>query len=303
MRHLKTRYLFRVLAFGIFMTLLIYKVNLKDYLIVFIESTLPVNEGVMLKSMLWGGSKEISQEMYQQMIKTGLIHILVVSGTNMMLVVKNLIELTAGYLGRKTAIIVGLVIGLVYAEMVGWQIPVTRALLMVSWLYLAQALGRKYDVFRGLILVLIIMIVANYKVLLEISFWLSFISFGAISFKTNEGVFKSTLRVMIWLTPLLAYQFGKISLISPISNLLVLFLVPIITLGGMIASFISIIWNDLGKFILWGLYPILKYVGVTVELLSQIKWAQINLEINGWMMVGCYLLGFGWWFKRRKLEK
>ena len=62
------------------------------------------------------------------------------------------------------------------------------------------------------------MVVASPAVLSEVGFWLSFLSFAAVSQKPDEGVVKTTLRVTAWITPILALKFGVISIVSPLSN-------------------------------------------------------------------------------------
>lgn len=258
-----------------------------------ITQYLPNLQASMLVAMLWGDTSGISKEFYNQMVKTGLIHILVVSGSNLMIVVKGLIELLAQWVGRKRSIIFGIVMGWTYVNLVGWQIPAIRAVVMVTVLYTSQLLGRKINLIRMLILVLIIMLVADYRVLTMISFWMSFLAFMAVSISPNDGVFKTTIRVNMWLLPILAWKFGVLSLISPISNLLTLFLVETITVLGFVGLFF--------KPVLWLLYPLLVYVQKIVELLSAPPFFQLYISFNWIMMISCYVIGIGYYLKKNDL--
>jgi len=299
MKHLKIKSIFEwCLSVGI-IWFLIYKFNERQVLIGYIRQWLPPEEGSMLAAMLWGNMEGISREFYAQMTKSGLIHILVVSGSNMMIVVKGLVEALASWLGRKKAIIVGIVAGWWYTNLVGFQIPVIRAAVMVSFLYLGQLLGRKHDWLRVLLLTGVIMVVASPRVLGEVGFWLSFLSFAAVSQKPDEGVVKTTLRVTVWITPILALKFGVISIVSPLSNFLALFLTSAITTLGMIAQIIGVYFQDLGGIILWFIYPLLTYIKWVVVTLSAWEWGQIRISFNGWMVAGSYLLGIGWYLRRR----
>lgn len=253
----------------------------------------------MLAAMLWGDLGGINREFYSQMVKSGLVHILVVSGSNMMIVVKGLVETLAMWLGRKKAIIVGIITGWWYTNLVGWQIPVIRAAIMVTFLYLAQILGRKHDWLRILWLTLIIMVAADPKVLSEVGFWLSFLSFAAVSFRPDEGVIKTTLRVTVWITPILAYKFGVISIVSPLSNFLVLFLTGTITTLGMVASMLAKFTETLGGAVLWFIYPLLVYIKWVVMTLAALPWGQVRVNFNGWMLLGSYLMGIGWYLRKK----
>jgi competence protein ComEC len=166
----------------ILMGLLMYKFIKKDSLMYVIYQSLPGKEAGLLGGMLLGDKSGMDKDFWNQLQNSGLIHLVVVSGTNLMLVFRGMVEKMAIILGRTRAIIIGFLIALGYVNMVGWQIPVVRALILVSVMYWAQLLGRKYSPVRGLILSALIIVLAWPQSLTEISFWLSFAAFiGVIS--------------------------------------------------------------------------------------------------------------------------
>jgi len=122
---------------------------------------------------------------------------------------------------------------------------------------------------------------------------MSFLAFVAVSQSKNEGVVKTTLRVNMYLLPILAWKFGQLSLIAPISNLLTLFLVETITVLGFVGIVFHPVW--------WLLYPLLVYIQKVVEILSQPSFAQIGVSFNWWMMVGCYLIGVGYFMRKNNV--
>lgn len=265
----------------------------KKYLVGAVNRCLPNIQASMLVAMLWGDVSGVSKTFYNQMVATGLIHILVVSGSNLMIVVKGLIELLSQWIGRKRSIVFGIMIGWLYVNVVGWQIPAVRAVVMVTIMYLGQLLGRQTNFLRMLLLVILIMVVADYSVLESVSFWMSFLAFIAVSQNPDEGTMKTTLRVNLWLMPLLAFKFGYLSLIAPISNLMTLFLVETITVLG----FVGVIFHP----ILWLLYPLLVYVQKVVEILSIPSWIQLKISFNMWMMMGSYLMIIGYYLRRKNV--
>jgi competence protein ComEC len=214
--------------------------------------------------------------------------LVVVSGTNMMLVFGGLVENLAKILGRKRAIGVGFVVALGYLEMVGWQIPVVRAMILVSVMYWAQVLGRKYDIFRGLIMSVLIIVLAWPNSLKEVSFWLSFGAFIGVVTSPWKKVLASSFWISLWISPIMGLFFGKINLISPISNLLVMMTVEAITIIGFLGSIVGVIIPILGKLILWSIWPLLKYFGVVAEIIGSWKWVTIDIDFN-------YLIVFGWY--------
>jgi competence protein ComEC len=291
MKHLKIKLICEILIWFVGIWILNKIFSDKNLLVSQIKQYLPHLQASMLVAMLWGDVSGISKTFYNQMVATGLIHILVVSGSNLMIVVKGLIELLAQWTGRKRAIIIGIMVGWFYVNIVGWQIPAVRAVVMVTIMYFGQLLGRQINLLRMLFLVVLIMFLADFKVLSSISFWMSFLAFIAVCQNPKEGVLKTTLRVNLYLLPILAWKFGYLSLIAPISNLMTLFLVETITILG----FVGIIIHP----ILWLLYPFLVYIQKVVEILSIPSWVQIKVSFNMIMMIGSYLIGIGYYMRQK----
>ena len=180
--------------------------------------------------------------------------------------------------------------------MVGWEVPVVRAMLLMSFLYLAQLYGRKYDLYRALPLAVGIMVVGEIGVLTSVSFWLSVTAFLGLMMAKNKWLIN--IFVGLWITPVLAMVFGRVSLISPVSNLLVSGLVEAATLVGAVGTMVGTINFTLGKVILWLTYPILKYLVIVVKMTGGGAWATVGMSFNWWLLAGWYLILGYWWWKR-----
>lgn len=267
---------------------LIYKFINKDSLIGMVYQSLPPMEAGLLNGMLWGERAGFSKDFYDQLKNSGLVHLVVVSGTNIMLVFGGLVENMAKILGRKKAIGLGFLVALGYLEIVGWQIPVVRAMILVSVVYWAQILGRKYDIFRGLILSGLIIVVAWPQSLGEVSFWLSFGAFVGVVTSPWKKVLASSFWISLWISPIMGLFFGKINLVGPISNLLVILTVQLITMIGFLGSIVGVFIPILGKLILWSIWPLLKYFGLVAEVIGNWKWVSVDINVN-------YLIVFGWY--------
>ena len=270
--------------------ILMYKFVKKDSLMGVIYQSLPGKEAGLLDGMLWGDKAGFDKDFWNQLKNSGLVHLVVVSGSNMILVFSGVIENLAKWLGRKQAIGVGFLIGLVYVGMVGWQIPVVRALILVSVVYWAQVLGRKYDVVRGLILSVLIIVLAWPSSLTDISFWLSFMAFIGVISSPWRGNLGTTCWVSLWVSPVLAIGFGKLNIISPVSNLLVLFTVEVITVVGFVGSILGVFVPFLGKIILWAIWPLLKYFGIVAGMIGSWGWVNLNINFNWLILFGWYLI-------------
>jgi competence protein ComEC len=282
-----------------------YKFVKKDSLMQVIYMSLPPKEAGLLSGMILGDKNGFDKNFLELLRKSGLIHLVIVSGSNVMLLTKGLIEGLAGFFNRKKAIIVGLIVGWGYTSLVGWEIPVLRAVLLISIYFWAQILGRKYSISRSLMLTVLIMFLADRTIFTQISFWLSLAAFVAIVLKPREvknpiiDNLLTGLWVSIFITPILAYSFGEISLISFLSNSLVLGTVEVITAVGAVGTIIGLIRLTLGKFIIILIYPLLKYLAVLVESMGNLGFASLSINFNILLLVGWYLVIIGFLLKRK----
>lgn len=112
-----------------------------------------------------------------------------------------------------------------------------------------------------------------------------------------------TLAAQIATLPILVYNFGRISLISPLANILIVPALPYIMGAGFIFSLASIIWIGLGKILIWPVWFFFAYITKLVELLSNIPFAAREISNVHWIWLVAYyilLIGFLWWYKRDK---
>ena len=265
----------------ILIVILMYRFIERENLIGVIYRALPRQEAGLMTGIVVGDKTGFDKNFYDELKNSGLVHLVVVSGSNVMLLVGGLIEALAQFLGRKKTIIGGLALGWGYAGLVQWEVPVVRAILLVSIYYFAQLVGRKYNLMRGIILAVVIMMLADIRVLTSVSFWLSMAAFLAVVTTKNKWLIN--LSVMAWTVPILAMTFGKISLISPITNLLVVGMVEVMTILGMVGAVTGI------KEILWLALPWLKYLAMVVGWggTDRLVW---SVNFNWLMLVGWYLI-------------
>jgi competence protein ComEC len=112
--------------------------------------------------------------------------------------------------------------------------------------------------------------------------------------------FLTTMSAIIMTQPLILYQFGKISLIAPIANILVLPFLPLAMMLGFIAGLGAMIWTGLGWIIGWSVWLVLSYVIFILSKLASLSWAYWEIpKIGVWLMVGLYLgiIGLIYWNK------
>jgi competence protein ComEC len=106
----------------------------------------------------------------------------------------------------------------------------------------------------------------------------------------------ATLSAIIITLPLILYHFERFSVVAPVANILVLWIIPWLMLGGFLSLIISMIFFPMGQVLAWVVSLGLKYVIILVNLLGEKTWS--SLEI-GMPLAGVFVL-YGllyWWYK------
>ena len=105
----------------------------------------------------------------------------------------------------------------------------------------------------------------------------------------NE-ILTSTLSAIIATLPFMLFTFGRISIVAPIVNVLVLWIIPWLMLLGFVAIVVSFIFYPLGQVIAWVAGLGLKYVIILAEWFGEKDWSAWEFSLPWWGMVSLYLL-------------
>jgi competence protein ComEC len=228
----------------------------KQLLVGSIQSAIPEPQAGLGVGLLLGVKQGLGDDLEEDFRRTGIIHIVVLSGYNVMLVVAFVMAVLSIFLPARPRVLFG-VLGIVaFALIVGLSATVVRASIMASLFLVAGAYGRTYDVLRALLLAGTVMILINpYLLLYDVGFQLSFMAtLGLIlvaprfevlaaTLPNKIGIrdfFIATLATQIAVLPLLLYHIGEISLISIVVNVLVLPMVPLAMLLTFITSVVNL---------------------------------------------------------------
>lgn len=207
---------------------------------------MPKKEAGLLAGIILGDKTDIGYDFYQEMVRSGSIHIVVASGYNVLLVGSVTLTLLFWFWKRRLAIWLAITLMVFYAILAGGEPPVVRAVLMAGFLYLSQSVGRMVDSVWFLFLSIWIMLVWEPGMITSVSFQLSVAaSFGlmviapkltnrySLTRLENWTGLVSTASTMLLTAPILWVNFGRFSLIGLVSNVLILPLVPPLMLLGV----------------------------------------------------------------------
>ena len=250
------------------------------------------------RALLIGDGSHIAEKTKEDFRRSGLMHILVISGLNVgfvalavFFVIKWLLVLPAGLAARvnifKPAAAVTIAAVWLYAYITGAEVSVTRAAIMATVYLAGICIDKRQDVFTSLALAALIILADSPLAIYDISFQLSFITVLTIALiyprlaekfsgyqKFKRYLFQAiavSIAATIGAAPLIAYYFHYSSLIGIIANI---FAVPwagfVITPLSLIVGLIAAISPPLAATpaILWSylIIPLAKIAEFTAQI-------------------------------------
>lgn len=190
-------------------------------------SYLPEEQSAVIDGIFFGDTAGIDQTTSDVLVKSGIYHCFSVSGLHVGYIVLFLTMicrfLKQGRFQKLTLIVLCLFL---YAAMTGFSAPVLRAAIMCVMIYGADLFGREKNHFNGLAAASLLILLWNPETLLQVSFQLSFLAMFSILFVTpwlkrlirkdflGKDAVLVTVAAQIGMTPLLAYEFHIVSIVS-----------------------------------------------------------------------------------------
>jgi len=207
---------------------------------------LPEPHASLAAGLILGIKRNIPDYFNDALSKTGLTHIIALSGYNITIILIVMGNLLLGYLNRKQVFIVGTLLVLAFVVLTGAASSVVRAAIFSLMVIFGKTIGRQADFTNLILLAAVTMLLLNpFLLRSDVGFQLSFLAFSGIiylspvikkifekeKYKKIPAFIKDplteTLSAQILVTPLILTIFGRISFISPLANVLVLWIVPL----------------------------------------------------------------------------
>lgn len=145
-----------------------------------ISKFLPEPYSSLLLGVLFGVKSQMPYDFWQNLRKTGTLHLVVASGQNVSMVAGFLIESLTWLIARRKAIIFASLGVVFYVLMVGAEPPAVRAGLMAIMAFVGQLFGREGEGIRFLLASAGIMLLISPLILFDIGFQLSFAAMAGI---------------------------------------------------------------------------------------------------------------------------
>lgn len=272
-----------------------------------INRVIPQPQAALANGLLFGGSSRLSKQVSDNFSKTGMTHIVAVSGYNVTIIAEYLI-LFGIFIGlwRNQSFWFALAGIFIFVAMIGFPSSAVRAGVMGALLLWAMKNGRLANSYNAIVFAGTVMLLVNPLLLRwDIGFQLSFLATLGIvvlsPFWEKQFIKKYnalgiieilflTLSAQIFVLPIILYNFNILSLVSLPANLLVLPIVPITMFLVFLTAVSGFIFAPLSLVFAWLAFLPLKYEVWIIDILAKLSWASKNISNFSWHWVVMWYL-------------
>lgn len=264
-----------------------------------LDDIFPEDTAFFAKALLLGDDSGISFADNQAFQKSGIRHVVAVSGLH----VSILFSVVYFATGRRRllTLLTGLPVLFVFAAVAGFTPSVVRACIMQGLLILSVAVDREYDPATALAFAVLVILAVNPLTVTSAGFQLSvgcMIGIFAFSQSIRDYLFDEkrfgncrgknlkarlarwfvssvsvSVSAMVVTVPLCAWYFGTVSLVGILSNLLILWIISFVFCGILASWALSALWMTGGCIAALIVSVPIRFVLTVSRLLAEIPFA------------------------------
>lgn len=264
---------------------------------------LPEPQAALLTGILLGVETGIPADLTKAFSATSTAHIIAISGFNISIIAGLFSGLSTRLAGRRRAMPLALAGIIVYTILVGASAAVVRAAIMGCLYVIAIHYGRQTEALTSLVAAAVLMTLLNPQTLWDVGFQLSFAAtLGLILYTPvlqswferllskalSPGTAKRAIQILnealivslaaqITTLPIIVYHFRQLSLVTLLSNFLILPAQPGVMLWGGLATIAGLVWLPLGQVLGWIAWLFLTYTIRAVEITASFPYASLSL--------------------------
>ena len=301
---------------GILSTLAMWRIKLENN----INLLIPAPQAALANGLIFGGDDRLSDDLKNDFSRTGMTHIVAVSGYNVT-VIAMVVMSVAIFLGawRKQSVWWAIGAVIFFVAIIGFPASGIRAAIMGSLVLIAVVYGRASSILGAICFSGAVMLFFNPLLLrYDVGFQLSFLAtLGIIliypvfenhlvskfkAFGLMEIIFL-TVSAQFFVLPIIIYNFHVFSNISLLANILILPIIPLTMFFVFLAMMAAFIFPPLATLLAWCAYFLLLYEVAVVNFLADLKWSSVEIgDISVWGYVLYYLVlieGLRIWWKKK----
>lgn len=274
----------------------------------------------LMRALLIGDKSNFSDSFSEQVADTGVSHIFAVSGMHLSFFVSAILVFGRN---RRWVCALAIAAAFLFAAVTGFSASVVRAAVMQTSVLTAPLFRRENDSLTSLSASLLLLLCGNPYAVADVGLQLSFLSVlglltlgvrlnGYFSARLNRrpprtgrfrpllrrlraylgGAFSMTAAAQLFTLPLIALYFGRISLISVAANLLILWVIELITVFGWAALLLSALWLPLGSLLAYPITAACRALEACIGALASVPYASVGTDgvfMSVWVAAVCLL--------------
>ncbi len=264
---------------------------------------LPEPHAGLLTGLLFGTKTSLPKELYEALLTTGTIHIVALSGMNIAIMSRLIQGSLVSLVGRRISCLLTLLAICWFVSLVGFGASIVRAAIMGGIAILAVLSGRQYWGLGAWVLAVGSMLLINMAWAGDISFQLSVLAtLGILLFGSerngmheitensrHDGLslfdrlvqgmrddLRLTLAAQALTIPVIVFHFHRISLVAPIANLMIGWVIAPLTALGWVTVLLGFVSLPLAQLVAWVDWLALEYIVRTIYMMSSLPFASVG---------------------------
>ena len=254
-----------------------------------------------------GGFDDKTEE---ELIKTGTIHIVALSGYNVSIIAEAVIKFFGLMLPASFSIALSIIIIILFVLMTGATATIVRAGIMAVIMLFGRLTGRTYQAGRALVITGLIMIVFSPRIIMDMSFQLSFIATAGVLFISPKlirffrfiparlglrEIITATISASIAVLPLLLYLTGVFSIVSIPTNTIIALIIPYAMFFVFITGLAGFIWPTLSIIFAYLADFLLSLILIVIHFFGSLSFSSFLIRsFPLWLTILIYLF-LVWW--------
>jgi len=227
----------------------------------------------------------IPKPMQTELALVGLSHLVAVSGYNLTIIV-SAVDRAFKKAGRGVALAVSLWLIVGFLVVTGASASIVRASVVSVLSLLASFYGLRFNPLTLILLTAGVTAAADPGYLTDLGWLLSFLAFfgilvlaPAVEARLNHPksvlvrLFIESFTAQILTIPLILYFFGQLSIISPITNLVILPLVPLAMAVTFVAGLAGMLLPAFAGWLAWPAMLLLGFITRAIDQFASLPWA------------------------------
>jgi competence protein ComEC len=297
--------------------------SLRERLSASLARALPEPQGSLAQAILLGLRGNIPDSLYEAFSRTGTAHLLAISGLHISIIIVMLLSFGILVFGRQRSIYIWLTLAItwLYALLAGMHPPIIRAAIMGSLFLVAEYLGRQRSAIIALAFAAAVMVGVEPNLLWTTSFQLSFLAMAGLIllypyfqvwgrkgvaslFGSRERIvavgnmltdgFAATLAAIVAVGPLIAYNFGVVSLVALPATFLALPALPFIIVTAALVAFVGLFTLLVAQTLGWLAWLFLSYLVLVVQGFDALPHSSLEVSsVSTWYIWGYYAILVG----------